>query len=1532
MIKFRKILYFVIFLLGLWGASCKKSGSVITQSIGGKATTSASSGAGGLALSVQMVDEITYALMSSGGMNQSEVAPIRSGGLAGLGLSDGDANKVRAESNAASSSSSFNLAGEDSYRVDKSAALIMAGMTQAMSSADAGLGDDAAKLSVVGLMTKTMFSSLNSKLTDVPEDSQTNLPGLIAAAAISSLDEAGVSSDKIAEGVGSIVSETVSGLKSAGFDTNKMSKAFGKITSESVKGMKDAGVSTKNFGTAVQAMMKGAVGSLGNTGIPQKDLGPQMQTMIKGAVESFDDFGIKPSQVGNVVDDAVKGAVVAFASAGVPATSDGFTAVMDDVVGGAMSGMAGAGVGDSYFAETMTSVMSSAVSSLGEAGMNDPGAIQAISSDITSKSIDFIDDFGISDPIVIKNASLKIAEGVMGGIGALKNAGTFSAAEMTDMAAAVQTSGVSAMKQQNDVFGFGSAGDLPSLFSTGIMTGLSAQKVTTSELASMTSSLAAAGSAALLSTGVDSATALGSEATMITAANSWIEEMSIRCVQEKGVWRGDWCEYPLAAPVDGGNQPTLAEEDACIGAGGFIMFTPDGNWFCDSVGQLAGAGGEADCIATGFYWKQDLEGNYFCDSLPPTGCGIHVDSASCNGASGCVYNSSNVCVESSLVLCSDLAEAQCNTAGNGCVWSSSLAYCRNATAISCGSFQGNSASCLAEPGCSYLSNGDCVNSASSSDAGDSCSTIYDQPTCDANFNCEYGGGVCYVSPYITCPSYHDSAGCSADSACSWNSGGGFCEVDTTPVSSGANVCSGFSSASCIASFDSTGASYCVYDYGNSACYDINLPNTCSTATTSPTCTALGVNCNWDSTTLACYDSYGGGGGGGGGSPCDAMVTSPTCTTTFDSMGSNYCYWDNTMMTCYDGSESNACSSHTTSATCTTETMETCSFDYTSNICYRSASGGGGGGGSPCDAMATSPTCTTTYDSMGSNYCYWDSSMMTCYDSSESNACSSHATSAMCTTETMENCAFDYTLNICYRDTSGGGGGGGSPCDAMVTSPTCTTTFDSMGSNYCYWDSSMMTCYDSSESNACSSHTTSAMCTTETMENCAFDYTLNICYRDTSGGGGGSPCDSQGTSATCTVTYDSMGSLYCKWDSSMMTCYDSSESNACTSHATSATCTTETMETCAFDTSLNICYRDGSNGAGPCDSPVTSPTCTITYDSGGMSYCNWDSSLMKCYDSYESNVCSSHTTSAMCTTETMETCAFDSALNICYRDSSSGSPSCSSYDGNQPNCINNGCFYDAAMCYDSSMASSILSTKYNQIDCNFAGGMWDGVSCNMPTMGGSCSTQVTQGTCDTTFNCTWNGSTCQDIVHCNDYVTQPTCDSMAICSWNATNGQCNSDGPSFCSSISGSSNCDAMTPFCSWGSTTCDYTGPTDCGATYIGDSTGCNADPQCQWGANGSCHSIGTAVCSLFDNFNADCQQSFSGCVHSGSTCNFIGPPNCQAYVDSPSCTGVSWCSWNGSICEVDKPSFCPTLVNQTECDAVPGFCTWNATTCDPIP
>ena len=1408
----------LLFVLGILLSlgSCKKGATITTKSIlSTKAvTTTASTGTLKLTVAEQMADDVVAALKASSNMTTEQAAVIRTGALAGL-----------------SSGSSLRLAAAaNPNKLEECAPIIIQGAIKAMSDPATGLSGDDAKVAVAGTITGAVFKSLNNKMSLVSGDAKQNLAGDITKAALSSLDDGGVSAAAISTGIGQVMEQTVSNLDDAGYSSEELGAVFAVVTTKGMEGVKGAGIDSSSAGTALNVFLEKSVGALDEAGIPNDTMGTFIGPMMTTAVGSLDDFGFAGSQVGSVVDDLMQGAVGALDNAGF----SGATAVknvMDDCIQGAMKGMSGAGVGQEHFADTMESMMSGAIGSLDDIGIKDIASIQEVSGEMISKAVSFVDDFGVSDPTVIQKASLKLAEGTMAALGDFKSKGIISANDATNMAATVQKNGVAALKEQNDRFGFSDAdgGGLAALFSEGIRQGLAEAKFSATEITGMADEIAQAGMDGLIAAAVPVDVATSAKALAETSINAWVNEMEIHCAEEKGTWHADggWCEFPLAAPVAGAIGPSPEQEKDCFDIGGFIMFMPDGTFFCDSIGELA-IKTEADCAAKGYWWVPDGKGGHFCETLASAGaaatgniCYNDTDTqAKCQVKAGCVWLS-NFCEDSSKVTCGSMFTSATCTNTPGCMWNSASSYCENATIIECTGT--TSSTCSAQPGCIW-DNG-CKPAALKD-----CSANTSDTTCSQAPGCGWDGSHCLNLQSLSCDDNTTEVSCQASTGCLWNavdsqcinSSAISCDLQSTePTCSSEpgcvwqnSACLNASNLDCASNNTSAscgGMTGCIWDSGQNFC-KIAATVSCGAQVTDATCQTT-PGCLWDQTGNICINSAN--------ISCEGM-TQTVCSTEPG------CIWDTPGSLCINSSLI-SCADNTTSTACSGAAG--CSWNNNDNICMASAN-------LDCSVNTTSPTCSSMTG------CFWDNNNNHCANNTAVD-CQSRGSSSC---ESDSACQWDTTNNACIQFTH-------DPCLAFTTQPTCPAA------QQCAWDSATQQCQY--EGQTCNDRLDQTTCENDP-----------ICNWHSYGGGGGS-CHTDGPQF-CALTYGDQTSCDlspdCSWSSN--TCNYSGPPD-CYGHSTQTACENDPQDT------YNMCFWQTDGGGGRCESDE-SLICSNYFDPANIAN-DVDACNAEPYCSESSGscnyvgpaTCGKITSEASCTAQS--DCKWDSWDNSCRTKSFAH---CAYLDQNYCDSMGSSCTWSGSSCdytgpvsCDEELSQSSCEAHANSI-CQ-----WDTSNSQCYSNGPNyCAHSfLDQQSCDQWGgSCAWNGTSCEYTgqVNCHTYDgDQAGCVADGGCYYKTHNNECSHNGYAQCANFdSNATECNNQYD-CNHNGTTCDYQGIEICG--LITDTSACNANSSCQWNTSsgGYCEHDFSYICpSLIEN---ECNQYSGACNWNGSSCemaNHGGP------------------------------------------------------------
>lgn len=329
----------------------------------------------------------------------------------------------------------------------------------------------------------------------------------------------------------------------------------------------------------------------------------------------------------------------------------------------------------------------------------------------------------------------------------------------------------------------------------------------------------------------------------------------------------------------------------------------------------------------------------------------------------------------------------------------------------------SSLGCINRSGCT-LGNSSCTGTFSTNN---SCTSLADQTSCQAEVGCNWGTGGCSGTPVATCASYATQVSCDATSGCAWSSSsscggtasacslatygtqtscqGVGCTWGTSASCSGSVTCSAYSAnqTTCTASGCSYAAAACAGSY---SCNQWN-------GTNATTCTTNHPGCTW---------SAGGGGKCNGGTLSCGSFSQSLCTPTGCSWGASSCTGAPscgafTQTTCqsttgcsWSSSNSctgspNACASYGSSASC--EASSGCSWS-TSASCGGSANCNYGNSSS-CSASAgcswAASGCTGTYTTNSE-----------CSTFTDSSSCSAEATCAwsdgQCTGAAVSCTTFD----------------------------------------------------------------------------------------------------------------------------------------------------------------------------------------------------------------------------------------------------------------------------------------------------------------------------------------------------------------------------------------------------------------------------------------------------------------------------------------------------------------------------------------------
>lgn len=1383
--------------LGLIG-SCSKYSTISTKILQKIDATEQTNGPGSLQLNLseEIAEDIAAALKAQMSLSEKEADTIKQGALQGIGRSTG----LALQSN-----------GDD---LGLTAPLILQQAIAAMADGNANLGDDTRKISASSIMTEALFLSLGDKMDKVPAEQKEGLASTITKAGVGALDEGGLSEAAVSDGVGQLMGKAVANLIKAGYSKDEMKKIVGKVTKAGVEGLKDAGVSTKKADAALKSIMKNSVGAMGAAGVSKEELGSFVGPLMKEAVGGLKTLGFKPTQVGSVIDDMMSGAVGGMGTAGAK-DSTSLKSVLGEAISGAMSGMGDAGVGSGQFADTLESLINGAVGSLKETGISSVNDIKDVSGDVVKKTVKLVDQFGIKDAEVIKKASLKVAKGTMSALSNL----ALSTADASSVAVAVQREGVAALKEQNDKYSFSSTGSsgLAALFSEGIREGLSKARFTQEAITNLAAPLAAAGKDGLIAASVDPATASQAESLAKTSITAWANEMQIHCEGERGIWHtdgGGWCEYPLLAPVAGAAGPSAAEEDRCFNDGGFVMYKPDGSWFCDVMGTMV-VSGQADCAAKGYFWVPDPSGTFFCDPVAPLStCYTHGTKTACQGA-GCVWDAT-FCKAGTEVRCGDHWDSNSCSKSTGCVWNTTQLFCENATIVKC-SANGTSSDCTKQSGCVW-SNGACATAASISCVGQTTSS-----SCQATVGCSWDGSYCVNMQHLSCSDNTTQAACTSAQGCLWDGQDQFCKSAaqascgslTTQTSCGgepgclwstANGCVNSATLDCASSTSSNTCGTtqgCLWNSTQSLCMNATQVD-CQSQATQPTCSTT-PGCVWDSQGSHCLISAN--------VSCETYYTGATCS------GAAGCTWDSQDNMCFNGTLV-ACGDFTTSSTCSNEPG--CSWN--GNICQVAAL-------VDCSQNTSAGSC----DNQGG--CFWDSPSSSCHNSatmdcsqfngSETSCnaenacawngdhcapflgsqCSTYTDQSTCTAHSMDGCDWNYNQSMCEP--------AGYSCNDYQNNLDCETdpvcNWDNHNGGSCHTDG-VAACAQGSDQTSCdfdpfcSWNTGTSVCEysgppdCHSMDSSQCSSNSPECYWDSFD----SACRNNWTTQCSYFDADQAtceNEPYCNWTGSACD-YAAAAPDFCPAHTSESACTTSGE--CNWDSYGQRCYVKDDAW---CDG-LTENHC----HSDNHSYCQWNSGTTSC-DYIGPVNCHSQSTQTECTTAATY-CSWDSGGSGHCRQDNFGYCSQAIFNNSQTLCEG-----DWELCqYDPNGSPQ----------CYYAG----------------------------PIDCYGNDVT--------------TCNQKSECYVDPRNQECRTSYPNYCSMIFKEENCNQRFG-CAYNTSnsSCEATsGPQTC--HVYNDSTSCNNDPVCAYSNSYNfCFADQAAVCSSQVDSQSCSENSHYGCQWETSSCVF---------------------------------------------------------------
>jgi hypothetical protein len=939
---------------------------------------------------------------------------------------------------------------------------------------------------------------------------------------------------------------------------------------------------------------------------------------------------------------------------------------------------------------------------------------------------------------------------------------------------------------------------------------------------------------------------------------------------------------------------------------------------------------EADCALSG----GDCEWNSVTASCTLK-CSIPKDSTTCNMQKGCVWTKfNNSCVKDCTVL---PTQSACQTAG--CTWSfsngvcytpcqvytSSVGSCLENSACrwtttctaACINAYASSASCNADPGCTWDKEGAACRQA--------CNLIVQENDCRSYSSmCDWIQGTCIKACSLR---YTDVDSCNADSGCMWNAAQSVCRASCESAP-GQNYCNGDAMCQWRTDFGACKrrctaypsqslcqkAPYCDWSPSKQACQKV-----CSERYfTIDTCND--ADCNWDYSVNACGQS------------CQRLMTTSSCSSRFT------CQWDAsatcsarvsarvqcgnetttqlqcaTMGCCYEQSAGPWCFNAQPSCfpKCGTRYLSAtdcnadlgCEWNGAGMKCVRR-----------CNVITSSVECGTTelcdwYDGKCQKRCIYAFVTKSTCEVDSGNSCKWDAAAGLC----KNNCdrynavpAATTRRNLCESDTA---------CRFLNSTSTCTAKCEiaytdkasclGATSAQCLWDGTRCR-------TGCSYYESESPCATSAGDICQWDYGLRQCRRrcDTRATSGDCAQDTrciwQGTK--CNTACIQLNSLTfctarsdCAWDASsgqcQVNCATRTNYADCTSWASCVyhnTTVNGTLLGCRFSCSYQ--YK-------------TIPGCN------GDVNCVWDSVSQTCQRS-----CQTYTYSEFY----MKYWANGNSGAAGLQSECDGLTYCDWMNNNSVPFVQGFC---ATPC---NIRSSQAATCVQYSDC-----MWND---KQGTCDALCDT-MSNSTCTLNSMCKYNTGTLACTQRClYKYKTQTGCDGDAACSWDSANGICNDN----CAVIADPGTCN-QNSICYWNAGNCTP----KCSARYPISAfmSQCIQDSQCMYDSStGGCKTTCSLVLQEFNCnresmcfwTNGACQKRCDLLANTSSDCAL--QPACEWDSSVPKCSknclleGVQATCINNQMCQWDSAGnrcrkMCPKVTDMTKCQVDP-MCQWNGNSC----
>lgn len=977
----------------------------------------------------QILTDVNAALVSEGGLSQSQADTVTSSAAGTLAIQ-----------------TTLHLAQDkiDPNDMTKVPQTLIEALVAALSLAGAAITESSIKLKAVKTMSKSIIKSSKNKVDDLSTAQRRAIPSSMAESGVGALKRAELGDDDLYSGAGDLMDGLIANLEGGGYGKDDFGTIFIALSQNAMKGLKRSEVGADYIPFALEIMMKKSLGAFSGLSLSREDLVQFVDPFIGGAVVGLKDVGIeKVGKMQGAIRKMMKGSVSGFQNAGFD-SSVLLNSALDKMIDGSLRGFQGAELASKEMSFVFDDVTAGAVEAFQGLSFS-TDIYRSASTRMGEYAIGRFADVGLTDETLFKEASRSIASGLMEGYSRLSR----DLISLDELKAVTQAVTESAVKQifnyHQTYFGGSDFGAISADFTGGLMQGMVVGGFDQSTLTGFQSYITNGYDSLSGVVGVSAGQLSAYKTTASSGFDSFIREMQSFCEKNSGFWNTSTasCSYPLdPAFIDRSLYSGIdaTKQASCESIGGVLIYI-NGKFECDNRTISTTNGSlQEQCINSGFIWT-----GAFCETA--------------STYSNC-YN--------------QITEATCK-ATTGCTWRST--FCEQKTQVECWSaYQRDACSDLKDFGCSWNGNY-CFNSAYAS-----CFDYRTQATCPSSgaLTCSWDGFYCSpVTQSITgseCSIHKTDATCNTSSGCLWNWAFNRCEpfASTSGTSTGGTSTSTTTYATCeeiSREYDCYNKSGCYWDYATTGCRSSSsttststtTSTTCSTNETGQTCTIYS-NCLWDACTGLCSERT------TSGTACDGRKDPASCDTYPG------CGWDFCTNTCKD-STSTSTGTGTSTGT-STGTATSCSSYITDTTCNTTS-------GCYWDTATATPTClsststsTSTSTSCSSwiymnecetHGCYWNGATCSSSSSTSTNTsyCSYYYNYETC--NTVGGCTWEVATNICKQSTS-------STCSAGTTD-ACNIY------SGCVWTGTLC--------KACSSFTNETDCRVYPIR-CSWDSTAILC--------------------------------------------------------------------------------------------------------------------------------------------------------------------------------------------------------------------------------------------------------------------------------------------------------------------------------------------------------------------------------------------------------------------------------------------------------